>query len=110
MTPKQHQLLTFIRVYVAEHGYPPSHEEMVVAVNLKSKSSVSRRLSSLREQGKVKMDSTRYRSLELVPEPTANSIHDLVGRLVEEQGPEHAAAVLIGIARDLVPAMRNGAA
>lgn len=51
MTPKQSELLDFIKAYTAEHGCSPSFEEMMHGLGLKSKSGVHRLLASLKEQG-----------------------------------------------------------
>lgn len=51
MTPRQHELLTFIRGYIAENGYSPSLSEMQRALGLSSKSGPHRMLAALRRDG-----------------------------------------------------------
>ena len=51
MTPRQHELLTFIRGYIAENGYSPSLSEMRDALGLSSKSGPHRMLAALRRDG-----------------------------------------------------------
>lgn len=63
MTKRQHELLNFIEHFTDEFGYPPSFQEMVGALGLKSKSGVHRLLHGLRERGLVKMMDHRARSV-----------------------------------------------
>ncbi|MFG3701533.1 transcriptional repressor LexA [Micromonospora sp. NPDC047620] len=47
LTPRQRQILTMIREWVAQHGYPPTVREIGVAVGLGSPSSVTHHLKAL---------------------------------------------------------------
>ena len=47
ISEKQKQILTFIRDYTAEQGYPPSVREIAAAVGLRSPSSVHAHLKHL---------------------------------------------------------------
>lgn len=51
MTPRQRDLFTFIKGYIARTGYSPSFEEMRVALGLASKSSIHTLISALRRDG-----------------------------------------------------------
>lgn len=105
MTPRQHQLLTFIGDFTNANGYPPTYAEMIAAIGIKSKSGIHRILSGLREQGKLGWTPTRRHSVVIAPEPTADNLRAMVDRLAKEEGPERAAAALIDMAASLVPAM-----
>ena len=48
LSPKQEQILEYIKSQILEKGYPPAVREICAAVSLKSTSSVH---SHLREQG-----------------------------------------------------------
>ena len=67
LTPRQAQLLAFIRAYVAKHhGVPPSTAEMMTELDLKSKSGISRMLGGLERRGYVCRIRYSHRSLTLV--------------------------------------------
>ena len=54
LTPRLHQLATFIKTYVAEHGgISPTHDEMMVAMGLHSKSGISRMVDELEARGVI---------------------------------------------------------
>ena len=65
MTKKQHELVTFIDPFVAEHGYSPSFEEMKNAIGLASKSGVHRLLNGLEDRGVITRMANRSRSIAL---------------------------------------------
>lgn len=66
MTPRQQQLLAFIRSYWAEKHCCPSYEEMMRAVNLRSKSGIHRMILGLEERGFIRRLQNRARSIEIV--------------------------------------------
>jgi len=66
LTQRQLQLLRFIQTYVAEHGGPPSFDEMRAALKLKSKSGIHRLVSGLEERGYIRRLAYRARALEVV--------------------------------------------
>lgn len=51
MTPKQKQLLEFVRDYVEQHGISPTYVEMQAHLGLASKSGVARLTKGLIAQG-----------------------------------------------------------
>lgn len=65
MTPKQKQLLEFIRDYVAERGLPPTFEEMRLASGLASKSGVARLVDALVDEGLLLRSDGKQRGLRL---------------------------------------------
>lgn len=68
LTPAQRKVYDFIRDYMERHGYPPSHEEIRVALGFSSRNSVRKHLLRLEERGYVKLPlPNRKRALELVP-------------------------------------------
>lgn len=69
MTRKQSELLSYIKVYVAQNnGVAPSFAEMCEAVDLKSKSGVHRLLAALEERGHIRRSFARARCIELCEE------------------------------------------
>lgn len=68
LTPRQYDLLTFLRSYVAQHGYGPSFDEMAAGLGLASKSGIDRLITGLEERGHVRRIPYLARSLTLVGE------------------------------------------
>ncbi len=69
LTRKQHELLTYIHRYLADHGISPSFDEMKDALNLKSKSGIHRLITGLEERGFIRRLAHRARALEVVKLP-----------------------------------------
>lgn len=69
LTPKQQQLLDYIRSYLSEHqGVAPSFIEMRDALGLHSKSGVHRLLTALEERGFIHRMRERARAIWLRPQ------------------------------------------
>lgn len=69
LTPKQHELLSFIHNRLEETGISPSFEEMKDALGLKSKSGIHRLISALEERGFLRRLPNRARALEVTKLP-----------------------------------------
>ena len=63
---RQLAIYDFIRAYTDEHGYPPSVREIGAAVGLASPSTVHMHLKVLEEQGLIRRDSKKPRTIEVV--------------------------------------------
>jgi repressor LexA len=68
LTPRQKQILTYIKDMVHAKGYPPSVREIGTAVGLRSSSTVHSHLTKLEELGFVRRDPTKPRALEVFGE------------------------------------------
>ena len=66
LTPKQEEILNFIKQERLAKGYPPSVREICEAVTLKSTSSVHAHLESLERKGYIRKDPTKPRTIEVV--------------------------------------------
>lgn len=66
LSPRQRQILEFIRKEVATKGYPPSVREVGQAVGLSSSSTVHGHLNKLEERGYIRRDPTKPRAIELL--------------------------------------------
>ena len=66
LTPKQEEILNFIKQEILAKGYPPSVREICEAVTLKSTSSVHAHLESLERKGYIRKDPTKPRTIEVV--------------------------------------------
>lgn len=66
MTPKQLQLLDYLREYIARTSVAPTLEEARAALSLGTKSNIHRLLGELEAQGHIRRTGGRIRSIELV--------------------------------------------
>jgi len=62
---KQLEIYEFLKIYIANKGYPPSVREICDAVNLKSTSTVHGHLKRLEKKGLLRRDPTKPRALEI---------------------------------------------
>lgn len=69
MTPKQLELLHFIKTWIECYEYPPSYNEMMVGLGFTSKSPIHRLLTGLEEQGLIRRLHNRARAIEVVENP-----------------------------------------
>ena len=70
---RQLAIYDFIKSYSDEHGYPPSVREIGAAVGLASPSTVHMHLKVLEEQGLIKRDSKKPRTIEVMgKQPSSN--------------------------------------
>lgn len=65
LTPRQQQILDFVREGVSTHGYPPSVREIADTVGLRSPSTVKHHLDALEKAGYLRRDPRRPRALEV---------------------------------------------
>lgn len=72
---RQLAIYNFIRSYSDEHGYPPSVREIGAAVGLASPSTVHMHLKVLEEQGLIKRDSKKPRTIEVMGKQAASGQH-----------------------------------
>ncbi len=66
LTPRQEQVLEFIRESVRANGYPPTVREICKALELSSPSTVHAHLANLERLGLIKRDPTKPRALDVV--------------------------------------------
>jgi len=88
LTEKQQNLLSYIEAFLEDHGRPPSFEQMMEAMGLKSKSNIHRLIGALEERGYIKRLPNKARALEVlkpskqklksVPANNAPEISDVV--------------------------------
>ena len=84
ISPKQLQILEYLKKEVREKGYPPSVREICEATGLKSTSTVHGHLSRLEKKGYIRKDPTKPRAIEIldgsVPE---NSSYETEQEIIE---------------------------
>ena len=66
ITPKQQELLDFLKKEILTKGYPPAVREICEAVHLKSTSSVHSHLETLEKNGYIRRDPTKPRAIEIM--------------------------------------------
>ena len=66
ITPKQQEILDFLKSEILSKGFPPSVREICTAVNLKSTSSVFSHLEKLEKNGYIRRDPTKSRTIEIL--------------------------------------------
>lgn len=65
ITPKQQEILDYIKNEILKKGYPPTVREICETVNLKSTSSVHSHLETLEKNGYIRRDPTKPRAIEI---------------------------------------------
>lgn len=65
-TKKQRELLTFVDVFIKEHGYGPSYREVMNGMGYKSVSTVATHIDGLIAKGYLRKRDNSARSLEVV--------------------------------------------
>lgn len=66
ITPKQQEILEYIKQQILKKGYPPAVREICEAVHLKSTSSVHSHLETLEKNGYIRKDPTKPRAIEIL--------------------------------------------
>jgi repressor LexA len=81
LTPRQEQVLEFIRESVRLNGYPPTVREICAELSLSSPSTVHAHLANLERLGMIKRDPTKPRALDVVRDLRPPRPLPLVGRV-----------------------------
>lgn len=66
ISAKQQEILEYIKETILKKGYPPAVREICEAVHLKSTSSVHSHLETLEENGYIRRDPTKPRTIEIL--------------------------------------------
>lgn len=67
VTPRQKEMLDYLRSYIAEHGYAPTLEEIGQHFGLASLATVHKHIQNLERKGLVRRLAHQSRALELAP-------------------------------------------
>jgi repressor LexA len=80
LTPRQRQILDFIKQEVQEKNYPPSVREIGNEVGLSSSSTVHSHLNTLEKKGLIRRDPTKPRAIEILghDQPPSHQQEDVV--------------------------------
>ena len=66
ISPKQQEILEYIKAQILERGFPPAVRDICEAVNLKSTSSVHSHLETREKNGYIRRDPTKPRAIEIL--------------------------------------------
>ncbi|MCM1468463.1 MAG: transcriptional repressor LexA [Alistipes sp.] len=66
ITPKQTEILEYIKQQILTKGYPPAVRDICEAVHLKSTSSVHSHLETLEKNGYIRRDPSKPRAIEII--------------------------------------------
>ena len=66
ITPRQQEILTYIKKYMATHGYPPAIREICAGVGLSSPATVFVHIKNLEKNGFIKSTNNKFRTIELL--------------------------------------------
>ncbi len=78
ISPKQTEILEFIKEEILKKGYPPTVREICERVHLKSTSSVHSHLETLEKNGYIRRDPTKPRAIEIVDDAFAMTRREMV--------------------------------
>src|SRR3990170_8616213 len=66
LTKRQQEIFDFVKLYVSEHGYPPTVRDIGKAIGLASSSTVHAHLANLEKLGLLRRDPTKPRAIEML--------------------------------------------
>ncbi|MFU0827604.1 MAG: transcriptional repressor LexA [Lachnoclostridium sp.] len=66
ISPKQREILEYLKSQIINKGYPPAVREICEAVKLKSTSSVHSHLETLEKNGYIRRDPSKPRAIEII--------------------------------------------
>lgn len=66
ISPKQREILEYLKSQIINRGYPPAVREICEAVKLKSTSSVHSHLETLEKNGYIRRDPSKPRAIEII--------------------------------------------
>lgn len=81
LTPRQKQILNFIKKEVQEKNYPPSVREIGNEVGLSSSSTVHSHLNTLERKGFIRRDPTKPRAIEILESQSARNLREDVVKI-----------------------------
>lgn len=77
ITPKQQEILEYIKEEILKRGYPPAVRDICEAVHLKSTSSVHSHLETLEKNGYIRRDPTKPRAIEIIDDSFQMVRHEM---------------------------------
>jgi repressor LexA len=71
LTPRQAEILDFIRTFVEAKGYPPTVQEIALWFNIASLNGVACHLAALEKKGCIAREKGKPRTIRVVKTPSA---------------------------------------
>lgn len=68
LSPRQEEILNFIKKYIAKHGFPPAIREVCAGVGLSSPATVFVHIKNLENMGYIRQTTNKFRTIELLVE------------------------------------------
>lgn len=96
ITPKQQEILNFMKAQILAKGYPPSVREICEAVNLKSTSSVHAHLETLEKNGYIRRDASKTRAIEIIDDDFNNTKNESLIGNSNDSGREMVNVPMVG--------------
>ena len=96
ITPKQQEILNFMKAQILAKGYPPSVREICEAVNLKSTSSVHAHLETLEKNGYIRRDASKTRAIEIIDDDFNNIKNESIIGISSDSGREMVNVPMVG--------------
>ena len=96
ITPKQQEILNFMKSQILAKGYPPSVREICEAVNLKSTSSVHAHLETLEKNGYIRRDASKTRAIEIIDDDFNNIKNESIIGASNDSGREMVNVPMVG--------------
>jgi len=66
LTKRQEDVLSYIKKFIAEHGYPPAVREICSGMGLNSPATVFVHIKNLQKMGYIRQESNKFRTIELL--------------------------------------------
>ncbi len=86
LTDKQNQMLTFIKNFDKQNGYPPTVKEIMLHFNFASPTSVTTQLQALEKKGSIKRLEGRARGIIPLSNKRDDEYNDLFARVAVLEG------------------------
>jgi repressor LexA len=74
LTKRQQEIFDFVKLYVSEHGYPPTVRDIGKAIGLASSSTVHAHLANLEKLGLLRRDPTKPRAIEVLKDKARQAV------------------------------------
>lgn len=68
-TPRQREILRWIRAFIHENGFPPSIREIGAGFGIRSTNGVADHLRALEAKGEIKVDFSKSRAIRVLGGP-----------------------------------------
>lgn len=81
ITPRQQEILEFIRQFIEQEGFPPTLAEMTRALGLKSPHGVREQLQALARKGAIELIPSASRGIRLLNRTLGRDLLPLIGKV-----------------------------